>query len=252
MTPFPKDRKNRTSNIEHSTSNIELSEPSTQHPASHAVDAKREGGNLDPRTQPPAPRALLLIGPTGAGKTPLGEHAEQHGYNGHSCTHFDFGEALRHIDVTKITVGSLTSTDITFIHKVLTEGALLEDETFYIAEELIKAHIRKSKLTPSDYLLLNGLPRHIGQANAIDKIVNIEKVIHLHCTPETVYARISQNSGGDRTSRTDDTTKEIAKKLKIFETRTKPLLKHYTDLNIPITTIEITPHSTPESIWDNI
>jgi len=221
-------------------------------PASHAVDAKREGGNLEPSPQPQAPRALLLIGPTGSGKTPLGDYAEQHGYNGHSCTHFDFGEALRHIDATKIPVGILTTADITFIHKVLTEGALLEDDTFYIAEELIKAHITANNLTQNDYLLLNGLPRHIGQANAIDKIVNITKIIYLHCTPETVYKRISQNSGGDRTARTDDTTAEIAKKLKVFETRTKPLLNHYTDLNIPITTIEITPHSTPKQIWKNI
>ena len=215
----------------HSTSNIEW------------VTTKKP----EPSPQLLVPRTILLIGPTGAGKTPLGEYTEQHGYNGHHCTHLDFGATLRNIDTSLAPVGKLTTADITFIHKVLTEGALLEDETFYIAEELIKAHITANILTKNDYLLLNGLPRHIGQAKAIDKIVNITNIIYLHCSPETVYERISQNSGGDRTSRTDDTTEEIAKKLKIFETRTKPLLDHYTQ--IPITTIEISPKSTPNSIW---
>jgi len=39
--------------------------------------------------------AVLLLGPTGAGKTPLGEMIEARGLWGMSCLHFDFGANLR-------------------------------------------------------------------------------------------------------------------------------------------------------------
>ena len=43
------------------------------------------------------PHALLLIGPTGSGKTPLGELLERSGLWGRPCRHFDFGERMRRI-----------------------------------------------------------------------------------------------------------------------------------------------------------
>lgn len=39
--------------------------------------------------------AVLLLGPTGAGKTPLGRICAQRGLWGRSCTHVDFGACLR-------------------------------------------------------------------------------------------------------------------------------------------------------------
>lgn len=197
-------------------------------------------------------KAILLVGPTGSGKTPLGEFAEKQGYNNNRCSHFDFGASLRNIDSSKAPVGKLYESDINFIHKVLTEGALLDNEKFYIAEDLLKNHISANTLRKEDYLILNGLPRHVGQASAIDKIVNITNIIYLHCTPEIVYKRITQNIGGDRTNRIDDTTEEIAAKLKIFETRTKPILNHYTRKQIPVSTVNITEKSTPETVWASI
>ncbi|MEE8450650.1 MAG: hypothetical protein V3R99_02015 [Thermoguttaceae bacterium] len=42
-------------------------------------------------------RAALLLGPTGAGKTPLGRLIEQRGLWGVRCLHFDFGDNLREV-----------------------------------------------------------------------------------------------------------------------------------------------------------
>jgi len=36
-------------------------------------------------------RAILLIGPTGSGKTPLGDWLQAYGFCGHRCHRFDFG-----------------------------------------------------------------------------------------------------------------------------------------------------------------
>jgi adenylate kinase len=193
--------------------------------------------------------ALLLIGPTGVGKTPLGEYAEKHGVHGQRCAHFDFGAALRQADSAETPTGALTPGDVKFIHKVLNEGALLEDETFYIAAELLRAHVAAAKLGPDDYVLLNGLPRHVGQARDIDAIARVERVLYLHCDAETVYKRIRQNSGGDRTERNDDAPEAIARKLAIFEERTLPLANHYRSLGTPVFDIGITTTSDPASIW---
>ena len=194
--------------------------------------------------------ALLLIGPTGVGKTPLGEYAEIHGFAGKQCTHFDFGAALRSVDESGVPVGTLSPDDVTFIHRVLTEGALLEDNTFYIASELLRAHIEAAGFGEGDYVLLNGLPRHVGQARDVDSIATVERVLHLHCTPEVVHARIRQNSGGDRSERTDDAPEAVVRKLAIFEERTRPLVDHYRGLGIPVADVEVTTESNPATIWN--
>ncbi len=193
--------------------------------------------------------AILFVGPTGIGKTPLGEYAERHGYKGRRCSHFDFGAALRAVDASGQPVGALSESDVSFIHRVLTEGALLENETFYIAAELLRAHIQASQLLPDDVILLNGLPRHVDQARAVDALVDVKQVLHLCTTPDVVYERIGCNSGGDRSERTDDDTEAIARKLAIFETRTRPLVEHYRTRGIPIAEIDVIAQTTPSDIW---
>ena len=49
-------------------------------------------------SQPPSRRrAIVLLGPTGSGKTPLGDLIERCGLWGAPCLHFDFGACLRSI-----------------------------------------------------------------------------------------------------------------------------------------------------------
>ena len=43
------------------------------------------------------PQAVVLLGPTGSGKTPLGEWLEAKGLGGRRCHHFDFGTRLRRV-----------------------------------------------------------------------------------------------------------------------------------------------------------
>ncbi|MDW7761659.1 MAG: hypothetical protein SCM96_13625 [Acidobacteriota bacterium] len=39
--------------------------------------------------------AVLILGPTGSGKTPLGRELETRGHAGRRCRHFDFGAEMR-------------------------------------------------------------------------------------------------------------------------------------------------------------
>ena len=46
-------------------------------------------------------KAVLLVGPTGCGKSPLGQLLERLGLKGMRCLHFDFGKRLRKINAER-------------------------------------------------------------------------------------------------------------------------------------------------------
>ena len=77
-------------------------------------------------------RSVLLVGPTGAGKTPLGNLLEKKGLNGKKCRHFDFGANLRAI-AGQIPGARFSLEEIGFIKDKLCSGALLEDKDFPLA-----------------------------------------------------------------------------------------------------------------------
>lgn len=196
--------------------------------------------------------AILLLGPTGSGKTPLGIYLEQRGIPGKRCLHFDFGNELRNIEKADVSPSQFTKDDLEYIKKVLKEGALLENETFYIAEKILNSFIIKNSIANNDLIILNGLPRHIGQAGDVDAIVDIKMVVYLECSREVVRERIRLNSGGDRYARIDDSIEEVEKKLGIFHKRTSPLLQYYKNKSIPVKNIAVEVNSTPAEILNNL
>ncbi len=197
-------------------------------------------------------KALLLIGQTGSGKTPLGETCELNGLWGKKCAHFDFGELLRQVAANLEKPPFLTSEDMDIITKSLETGTLLENETFYIARNIITAFVGIRKMGPDDILLLNGLPRHLGQAEDVDSFLDIKKVIHLKCNPEVIYERIRLDSGGDREGRTDDSMEEIESKLELFNERTLPLLDHYRSKGVSINQLEVSVETSAEDLYLHI
>ena len=56
--------------------------------------------------------AILLLGPTGSGKTPLGQVLEERGLWGHTSRHFDFGASLREIVACNQPDTSIAAEDI--------------------------------------------------------------------------------------------------------------------------------------------
>ncbi|MBN2302131.1 MAG: nucleoside monophosphate kinase [Lentisphaerae bacterium] len=170
--------------------------------------------------------AILLIGPTGSGKTPLGEFLAENGFNGHRCIHFDFGVNLRRIAAAGFGDG-LTQEDIAVVKHVIARRTLLEDSEFRIAETILRFFIAREARAANDLVILNGLPRHVGQAENVGSVVNMKRVISLDCSSKVVFERIRLNSGGDRAERSDDAMDDVTRKLEIFRKRTTPLLDYY-------------------------
>ena len=190
------------------------------------------------------------MGPTGAGKTPLGDLIEQQGMNEKKCFHFDFGENLRRAASGSFSNDVLSPDDLDFLKKVLSSGAFLENETFYIAEKIFKAFIHENKASRNDLIIMNGLPRHIDQANDTAAMVEIKAVAVLECTPDIVFERIRLNTGGDRSRRDDDALIKIKNKLGIYSRRTLPLLGYFSDKNIPVKTIRVNALTTAEEMMN--
>ncbi len=197
-------------------------------------------------------KSMLLIGPTGAGKTPLGDLMEERGYGGGRCFHFDFGHQLRTFASCETPPEGFTDKEIAFIRGVLEEGLLLENEHFHIAEKILLLFLDQRGFGDGDTLVLNGLPRHVGQAKDVDRIARVRGLILLECSSEVVHKRIVANTGGDREGRADDDIALVGKKLEIFRKRTAPLVEHYTKAGGRVLRVKVGPASTAENVYSNL
>ncbi len=196
------------------------------------------------------PSALLLLGPTGSGKTPLGQMMGKNGLWGFSCLHFDFGQELRNSIQSSNTY--LAPEEREFVSHVLNTGALLDDEHFPIALKIFQGFLRTHDANKRTIIVLNGLPRHGGQAERMEEIVRMLAVINLECTPETVMQRILTDAGGDRAGRIDDSLEEVKRKLDLFYLRTAPLVDYYRKKHIGIISVEVGIESSPAEMLQKI
>jgi len=172
----------------------------------------------------PAVRAVLLVGPTGSGKSPVGALLERRG----GFRHFDFGAELRAAAAGR---RGLSPADTAFVRSLLATHALLPDDRFDVARELLDAFLAASPFDPArERLVLNGLPRHVAQAQALARTVRVDAVVVLEADAATVAARVARRRRGeglDHAGRDDDSPEAVARKLAIYTERTRSLIAWY-------------------------
>ncbi len=183
--------------------------------------------------------AWLIVGPTGAGKTPLGNVLERSGWNGRRCFHFDFGSELRKVDAGMENVLGLSVDDRDVIRRVLREGVLFEDGQSSLVGKIFDDFLRRRGARVSDLLLLNGWPRHLGQARDLEAVAVVRRIVLLNAPAETIRERIRTDAAGDRLIREDDSPDEVEKKFSLYEERTIPLVGYYAVQGIPVTTLDV-------------
>lgn len=194
-------------------------------------------------------QGILLLGPTGSGKSPLGDRMEGGDLGGRRFCHFDFGANLRRVVFEPVAGDGFSDEERDFLRSVLESGVLLEDDQFPLAERILVRFLETRCHGGQAEVVLNGLPRHEGQAEAVGRIVEVQTVVSLQCNPDAVLARIGTNVGGDRGQRTDDSREEICRKLAIFAERTGPLVGYYRGFGRRVIELPIAADTTPEAAW---
>lgn len=196
--------------------------------------------------------AMLLIGPTGAGKTPFGELLAHRGLGGRKCFHFDFGGQLRALVDRNQPDERFSPSDLQFLHDVLRSGVLLEDQHFPLAARVFSAFLADHSVAPDNLVVLNGLPRHVGQAKDMESLASVNLIVVLECRAEVVWARIDSDIGGDRRDRTDDSLADVTRKLVWYERRTRPLIEYYRRLGRKVVALTVSSQTTAEVLWKSL
>jgi adenylate kinase len=194
--------------------------------------------------------AIVLFGHSNTGKSPLGIYIEQAASSAEQrFHHFDFGEQLRHV-AAGMKVPGLRPSDVEYVAAIL-NGTLLDDARFYIAHAIVADFsARRNFDYCRDILILNGLPRHAGQAIGLKEIgVMVENVFYCACGPEVAWERkllADQGLGHeDRSGRKDGAYPIFQAKIESFERDTRPLIDLYARSGVPVVTIPIEVVTTP-------
>jgi adenylate kinase len=186
---------------------------------------------------------IVFMGPPGAGKGTQAEYiVEQFG-----IPHISTGDAFR--------LAMKQGTELGLLAKQYVDaGKLVPDE--------VTIGIVRDRLQQEDCkkgFLLDGFPRTISQAEALDEIVaamgkQIDHVINLHVDREKLLARLTgrricrscgatyhilfnppkqegacDKCGGELYQRSDDTEEKVGTRLDEYITKTAPLLEYYSD-----------------------
>jgi len=156
------------------------------------------------------------------------------------------------------------------------KGELVPDK---ITIEVLKERIKQSKSAKG--FILDGYPRTIEQAKALDKIERIDAVIRLIVPEWVIIERLSNrrvcrscgaifnvkylkprvegvcdNCGGELYQREDDKPEVVRQRLKVYERQTQPLIEYYKDktkiLNIECNAPDVPPETIVEKILEKM
>lgn len=109
------------------------------------------------------------------------------------------------------------------------KGQLVPDEiTVELWKARIDAAVDAHTFKPDiDILVLDGIPRNVGQAKIMDEHIDVQKVFHLSCPNRAaLFERLKKRALKD--NRLDDANEEVIKRrLETYETESKPVLEYY-------------------------
>lgn len=141
--------------------------------------------------------------------------------------------------------------------KFIRNGNLVSDD---ITNQIVSLRLHKEDTTTS--FLLDGYPRTVAQATALDKMLDkmeskLDAVINILSSHDVLFERMEQRRvckkcgstyhlrfkkplvedvcdkcGGELYQREDDTHESVKRRLEIYETKTKPLLDYYSEKGI--------------------
>ena len=161
--------------------------------------------------------ALLLLGAPGSGKGTQGKILSSvPGFFHCAC-----GDVFRSVDESSEAGQAFK--------KFSDQGQLVPDDvTIKLWATHLDAMISKGKFKSSqDYLVLDGIPRTVAQAEILAPYLKIHRVFHLDCrNREELIKRLRNRALKE--NRVDDASVEVIQhRLQVYDQLTKPLLDYY-------------------------
>ncbi|MGA7881016.1 MAG: nucleoside monophosphate kinase [Terrimicrobiaceae bacterium] len=164
-------------------------------------------------------RTYLIFGAPGSGKGTQGRTLGTIP----SFFHCACGDVFRSID-TRTSLGKA------FL-EFSSRGQLVPDEmTVELWRVSIERYVDSQQFQPDvDYLVLDGIPRNVSQAELMDPFIEVKKVFHLSCPDRNkIVARLKKRAIKD--NRLDDANEEVIRqRLDTYQRESKPLLDHYSN-----------------------
>ena len=178
---------------------------------------------------------LLVLGPQGAGK---GTQAKRISAE-YGIPHVSTGDMFRALD---------ESTELgRKVKAIMDEGTLVPDEV-----TIAMIHDRLAEPDAQDGFVLDGFPRNLAQADALDDMLGsigrgLDAILFFDVPDAVGLERALRRA--ELENRSDDTTDVIAKRLEVYHRETEPIVEHYR------TTGKLVPlHAgrTVEEVWHEI
>jgi adenylate kinase len=144
-----------------------------------------------------------------------------------------------------------------------------------VPDDLV-VEVLKQRLTSSPHnrgFILDGFPRTLDQAEALEELVKIDGVILLTVPEQIIIERLStrrtckncgeiynirylkpktdgicDKCGGQLYQRSDDKPEVIKDRIKVYEKQTQPILKHYSNRNTPFVEFKCESLDTPPEV----
>ncbi len=183
-------------------------------------------------------QTVLLFGPPGVGKGTQGKILAQIPGFFHNST----GDIFRNLD-TESELGRI------FL-QYSSRGELVPDEiTLKIWNNNVYANTVLGLYKPrQDILVLDGLPRSVGQAKLLYKYLNVLKIIHLVCREkDALFERMRKRAMKE--NRIDDAKEEVVRRRwQVYCDQTFPVLEYYPKEDI----VEVDAMQSPAGVLEDI
>ncbi|MFW5852647.1 MAG: adenylate kinase [Nanoarchaeota archaeon] len=176
---------------------------------------------------------IILIGPPGSGK---GTQAEKI-CGKFNVPHISTGDIFRQNMKDQTELGKTAKSYID-------AGKLVPDS---VTIDMVKQRLSSEDCAQG--FLLDGFPRTLDQASAIDSELSIEKVIDIEVPDNVCVQRIlgrAQQNGNDRADDNENTANE---RLKVYHSQTEPIIKHYEEKGV---LVKIDGTKSIDEVWNDI
>ena len=167
---------------------------------------------------------IVLFGAPGAGKGAQAERISSL----YGMVHLSTGEMLRSAISSGSDLGARAK-------ETIDQGELVPDD---VIVKIVDARMDEDDC--GEGVILDGFPRTVAQAEALDEIMagkgqRLDHVIEIEVNESVLFARIANRASERRrtgTARSDDNAETLRKRLAVYHENTAPLLPYYREKGV--------------------